>query len=120
MCYYHDLLDTKIKSETELLTLSNNFIVKSYILSATARLDKYIIERNDTEQWMHHRQLPQDLRECIRKHDRYRWVATQGIDEEGLLQELPPDLRRQIKRHLCLDLVLQVSSNLFNSDYGHG
>ncbi|KAL2928604.1 Protein CNGC15c [Bienertia sinuspersici] len=85
--------------------LIGNF--QSYILSATARLDEWIIQRNDTEEWMHHRQLPHDLRESIRKHDRYRWVATQGIDEEGLLQGLPPDVRRQIKRHLCLDLVLR-------------
>lgn len=87
--------------------LIGNF--QSYILSTTVRLDKWIIERNETEQWMHHRQLPQDLKENIRKHDRYRWVATQGINEEGLLQGLHPDLRRQIKRYLCLDLVRRVS-----------
>ncbi|XP_048492546.1 protein CNGC15b [Beta vulgaris subsp. vulgaris] len=90
--------------------LIGNF--QSYILSTTVRLDKWIIERNETEQWMHHRQLPQDLKENIRKHDRYRWVATQGINEEGLLQGLHPDLRRQIKRYLCLDLVRRVP--LFN------
>ena len=102
------------ESETEILiVVSVTFIVKSYVLSATARLDEWIVERNDREEWMHHRQLPHGLRESIRKHDRYTWVATQGIDEEGLLQGLPPDVRRQIKRHLCLDLVLRVSHVLY-------
>ncbi|KAJ8447492.1 hypothetical protein Cgig2_019486 [Carnegiea gigantea] len=80
-----------------------------YIHSATARLDEWTVHRNDTEQWMHHRQLPQDLRECIRDDDQYNWVTTRGVDEESLLKEFPPDFRRQIKRHLCLGLVRRVN-----------
>lgn len=57
---------------------------------------------------MHHRQLPQELRQSVRKYDQYRWVATRGVDEEAILKGLPADLRRDIKRHLCLDLVRQV------------
>ncbi|GMP60421.1 hypothetical protein CsSME_00023294 [Camellia sinensis var. sinensis] len=34
-----------------------------YIQSATARLEEWRLQRVDTEQWMHHRQLPQDLRQ---------------------------------------------------------
>ena len=36
-------------------------------------------------------------------------VATRGVDEEAILKDLPMDLRREIKRHLCLDLVRKVS-----------
>jgi cyclic nucleotide gated channel len=66
------------------------------------------VKRRDTEQWMKHRQLPGDLRERVRMYDQYKWVATRGVDEGYLLQGLPMDLRRDIKRHLCLDLVRRV------------
>ncbi|KAI3997369.1 hypothetical protein MKX01_003172 [Papaver californicum] len=66
------------------------------------------IKRRDTEQWMRHRQLPKELRECVRRYNQYKWVATRGVDEEYLLKGLPMDLRRDIKRHLCLDLVRRV------------
>lgn len=83
-----------------------------YIMSATARLEEWRLRRADTEQWMHHRQLPQELRQYVRKYDQYKWVATQGVDEEAILKDLPTDLRRQIKRHLCLNLVRRVSPQL--------
>ncbi|GMH05493.1 hypothetical protein Nepgr_007333 [Nepenthes gracilis] len=37
-----------------------------------------------------------------------RWLATRGVDEEAILRGLPSDLRRDIQRHLCLDLVRKV------------
>lgn len=66
------------------------------------------VKRRDTEQWMHHRNLPQDIQQRVRRYDQYKWVATQGVDEEMLVQSLPSDLRRDIKRHLCLRLVRRV------------
>lgn len=73
------------------------------------RLEEWRIRRTDTEEWMHHRQLPHDLKERVRKYDLYRWVTTRGVDEESIVRSLPVDLRRDIKRHLCLDLVRRVS-----------
>lgn len=58
---------------------------------------------------MRHRQLPEDLRNRVRRYEQYKWLATKGVDEEILLQSLPTDLRRDIQRHLCLDLVRRVS-----------
>ncbi|RWR97126.1 tRNA adenine58-N1-methyltransferase catalytic subunit TRMT61A [Cinnamomum micranthum f. kanehirae] len=55
--------------------------------------------------WMHHRLLLQDLRERLRRYDQYEWLETRGVDEESLVQSLPKDLRRDIKRYLCLALV---------------
>ncbi|XP_076894156.1 protein CNGC15c-like [Bidens hawaiensis] len=49
-----------------------------------------------------------ELRQSVRRHDQYKWVATRGVDEESLLRGLPLDLRRDIKRHLCYDLVRRV------------
>lgn len=39
----------------------------------------------------------------------YKWLATRGVEEETILHSLPSDLRRDIQRHLCLDLVRRVS-----------
>ncbi|KAG4384650.1 hypothetical protein GLYMA_13G324600v4 [Glycine max] len=82
--------------------------MQTYLQSTTVRLEEWRVKRTDTEQWMHHRQLPPELRETVRKYDQYKWLATRGVDEEALLKGLPVDLRRDIKRHLCLDLVRGV------------
>lgn len=82
--------------------------MQTYLQSITVRLEEWRVRRTDMERWMHHRQLPQELRQSVRKYDQYRWVATRGVDEEAILKGLPLDLRRDIKRHLCLDLVRQV------------
>lgn len=57
---------------------------------------------------MRHRQLPQDLQDRVRRYVQYKWLATRGVDEEYILQSLPIDLRREIQRHLCLNLVRRV------------
>ncbi|KAH7302346.1 hypothetical protein KP509_23G068600 [Ceratopteris richardii] len=82
--------------------------MQTYLQSVGVRLEEWRVKQSDTEEWMHHRQLPPELRERVRRYNQYKWVATRGVDEEGLIQSLPPDLRRDIKRHLCLDLVKQV------------
>ncbi|XP_030927813.1 protein CNGC15b-like isoform X1 [Quercus lobata] len=82
--------------------------MQMYLQSTTIRLEEWRARRTDTEQWMHHRQLPRDLKQSVRRYDQYRWVATRGVDEEAILKDLPMDLRREIKRHLCLDLVRKV------------
>ncbi|KAK1324660.1 putative cyclic nucleotide-gated ion channel 6 [Acorus calamus] len=82
--------------------------MQTYLQSLTIRLEEMRVKRRDSEQWMHHRLLPQDLRERVRRYDQYKWLETRGVDEESLVQSLPKDLRRDIKRHLCLNLVRRV------------
>ncbi|XP_057464818.1 probable cyclic nucleotide-gated ion channel 5 isoform X1 [Actinidia eriantha] len=82
--------------------------MQTYLQSLTVRLEEMRIKRRDSEQWMHHRLLPQELRERVRRYDQYKWLETRGVDEENLVQNLPKDLRRDIKRHLCLNLVRRV------------
>ncbi|THG22044.1 hypothetical protein TEA_020816 [Camellia sinensis var. sinensis] len=91
-----------------LLYLDWNPGLERYLQSITARLEEWRLKRTDTEQWMHHRQLPHELKESVRKYGQFKWVATQGVDEQTLLNSLPADLQREIKRHLCLGLVQQV------------
>ncbi|XP_017618520.1 probable cyclic nucleotide-gated ion channel 14 [Gossypium arboreum] len=82
--------------------------MQTYLQSITVRLEEWRLKRRDTEEWMRHRQLPQDLRERVQCFVQYKWLATRGVDEESILRALPPDLRRDIQRHLCLDLVRRV------------
>ncbi|KAI4377664.1 hypothetical protein MLD38_015255 [Melastoma candidum] len=82
--------------------------MQTYLQSLTVRLEEWRLKRRDTEEWMRHRQLPEDLRQRVRRFDQYKWLATRGVDEESVLRSLPADLRRDIQRHLCLDLVRRV------------
>uniref|UniRef100_A0A803N3C5 Cyclic nucleotide-binding domain-containing protein n=1 Tax=Chenopodium quinoa TaxID=63459 RepID=A0A803N3C5_CHEQI len=82
--------------------------MQTYLQSLTIRLEEMRVKRRDSEQWMHHRLLPQELRERVRRYDQYKWLETRGVDEESLVTSLPKDLRRDIKRHLCLKLVRRV------------
>ncbi|XP_030523545.2 probable cyclic nucleotide-gated ion channel 5 [Rhodamnia argentea] len=82
--------------------------MQTYLQSLTIRLEEMRVKRRDSEQWMHHRLLPPDLKERVRRYDQYKWLETRGVDEEALVQSLPKDLRRDIKRHLCLALVRRV------------
>ncbi|XP_050255630.1 probable cyclic nucleotide-gated ion channel 20, chloroplastic isoform X2 [Quercus robur] len=59
------------------------------------------LRRRDVEQWMSHRRLPEELRRQVRHAERYNWAATRGVNEEMLLENLPEDLQRDIRRHLC-------------------
>lgn len=82
--------------------------MQTYLQSTTTRLEEMRVKRQDAQQWMAHRLLPENLRERIRRYEQYRWQETRGVDEENLLRNLPKDLRRDIKRHLCLALLMRV------------
>ncbi|GER27773.1 cyclic nucleotide gated channel 5 [Striga asiatica] len=75
--------------------------MQTYLQSLTIRLEEMRVKRRDSEQWMHHRLLPPDLRERVRRYDQYKWLETRGVDEESLVQSLPKDLRRDIKHAIC-------------------
>lgn len=82
--------------------------MQTYLQSTTIRLEEMRVKRRDAEQWMSHRLLPESLRERIRRYEQYKWQETRGVDEQNLLINLPKDLRRDIKRHLCLALLRRV------------
>ncbi|KAG2399148.1 Cyclic nucleotide- and calmodulin-regulated ion channel 16 [Vigna angularis] len=82
--------------------------MQNYLQSTTARIEEWRLRQKDTEEWMNHRQLPPELQQRVRRFVQYKWLATRGVDEEAILRALPLDLRRQIQRHLCLDIVRRV------------
>lgn len=86
--------------------------MKTYLQSMSIRLEEWRIKRRDTEEWMRHRQLPPELQERVRRFVQYKWVATRGVNEESILKSLPLDLRREIQRHLCLNLVRRVCTSI--------
>ncbi|XP_076930305.1 cyclic nucleotide-gated ion channel 1-like [Bidens hawaiensis] len=82
--------------------------MQTYLQSTTIRLEEMRVKRRDAEQWMSHRLLPPTLKERIRRYEQYKWQETRGVDEDTLIRNLPKDLRRDIKRHLCLKLLKRV------------
>ncbi|XWS76884.1 hypothetical protein CRYUN_Cryun01aG0216300 [Craigia yunnanensis] len=83
--------------------------MQKYLQSTGVRIEEMRVKRHDAEQWMSHRMLPENLRERIRRYEQYKWQETRGVEEEILISNLPKDLRRDIKRHLCLDLLKRVT-----------
>ncbi|OWM70388.1 hypothetical protein CDL15_Pgr027344 [Punica granatum] len=82
--------------------------MQKYLQSTTVRIEEMRVKRRDAGRWMSHRMLPDGLRKRIRRYEQYKWQETRGVEEESLIHNLPKDLRRDIKRHLCLDLLMQV------------
>ncbi|KAI8558263.1 hypothetical protein RHMOL_Rhmol04G0077100 [Rhododendron molle] len=63
------------------------------------------LKHRDIEDWMRHCQLPEDLKLRVRRFVQNKRLATQRVDEETILSRLPSDLRRDIQRHVHLDVV---------------
>ncbi|KAL5061277.1 hypothetical protein RYX36_032881 [Vicia faba] len=82
--------------------------MQKYLQSTTVRVEEMRVRRRDAELWMSHRMLPDNLKQRIRKYEQYKWQKNRGVEEETLILNLPKDLRRDIKRHLCLALVKKV------------
>ncbi|CAM0910389.1 unnamed protein product [Alopecurus aequalis] len=82
--------------------------VQTYFQSDSLRIEETREKMHDIDQWMSYRRLPVNLKNRIRRYEQYRWAETSGVDEEHLLMNLPKDLRREIKRHLCLSLLTRV------------
>ncbi|GLT46553.1 hypothetical protein SLA2020_202970 [Shorea laevis] len=82
--------------------------MQKYLQSTGVRVEEMRVKRTDAEQWMKHRMIPENLRERIRRYQQYKWQQTRGVEEESLISCLPRDLRRDIKHHLCLDLLMRV------------
>ncbi|GAU13636.1 hypothetical protein TSUD_347400 [Trifolium subterraneum] len=82
--------------------------MQKYLQSTTVRVEEMRVKRRDAERWMSHRMLPDNLKQRIRSYEQYKWQENRGVEEETLIRNLPKDLRRDIKRHLCLALVKKV------------
>ncbi|KAJ7546947.1 hypothetical protein O6H91_08G062000 [Diphasiastrum complanatum] len=82
--------------------------IQVFLHSITAKKEEMHLRMRDLEWWMRRRQLPSRLRHRVRQYERQKWAALRGVDESLMIRDLPEGLRRDIKHHLCLDLVRQV------------
>ncbi|KAK3040308.1 hypothetical protein RJ639_028223 [Escallonia herrerae] len=82
--------------------------IKVFLHATTSKKQAMQLKMRNIEWWMRRRQLPQGFRQRVRNYERQRWAAMRGVDECEMIQNLPEGLRRDIKYHLCLDLVRQV------------
>ncbi|XP_021601040.1 probable cyclic nucleotide-gated ion channel 20, chloroplastic isoform X7 [Manihot esculenta] len=74
--------------------------IQNFLQALVRRRLEMSLRRRDIEQWMSHRRLPQELRRKVLEAERYNWAATSGVNEGVLLENLPEDLQRDIRRHL--------------------
>ncbi|KAF5730264.1 cyclic nucleotide-gated ion channel 20 chloroplastic [Tripterygium wilfordii] len=74
--------------------------MQNFLQSLGRRRLEMSLRRRDVEQWMRHRRLPLQLRRQVFEAERYNWAATRGVNEEMLLENLPEDLQKDIRRHL--------------------
>ncbi|CAO2163829.1 unnamed protein product [Urochloa humidicola] len=79
-----------------------------YMRSLSKNEENWRIQRTEMEDWMTDHQIPDDLQNRICQFLEYKWISTQGVEEDSILKQLPVDLRRDIKQWLCLDLVQRV------------
>ncbi|KAB2615810.1 cyclic nucleotide-gated ion channel 4 [Pyrus ussuriensis x Pyrus communis] len=82
--------------------------IKVFLHATTSKKQAMQLKMRNIEWWMRKRQLPQGFRQRVRNYERQRWAAMRGVDECEMIRNLPEGLRRDIKYHLCLDLVRQV------------
>ncbi|KAL4586147.1 hypothetical protein LXL04_010779 [Taraxacum kok-saghyz] len=73
----------------------------------TLRVEEMKEKRREAEDLMSHISLPEDLRDRVRRHKHYKWKITRGVELDSFLKDLPRDLRRDIKRHLCLSSLMR-------------
>ncbi|WCJ34744.1 cyclic nucleotide gated channel 19 [Euphorbia peplus] len=73
--------------------------IQNFLQALGRRRLEMSLRRRDFDEWMSHRRLPQELRRKVLEAERYNWAATRGINEEMLLENLPEDLQRDIRRH---------------------
>ncbi|EMS51384.1 hypothetical protein TRIUR3_19052 [Triticum urartu] len=82
--------------------------IKVFLNATTSKKQAMHTRLRSLEWWMKRKELPQSYRHRVRQFERQRWAATRGVDECQIVRDLPEALRRDIKYHLCLDLVRQV------------
>nr|GMD58037.1 cyclic nucleotide-gated ion channel 4-like isoform X1 [Ipomoea batatas] len=81
--------------------------IKVFLNATTSKKQAMHLKMRNLEWWMRKRRLRPELRQRVRNYERQRWAAMRGVDECQMIRNLPEGLRRDIKYHLCLDLVRQ-------------
>ncbi|KAJ4982117.1 hypothetical protein NE237_032954 [Protea cynaroides] len=94
--------------------------IKLFLRVTTSKNQEMPLKMRNLEYWMKRRHLPKEFRQRVRQYEQQSWVAMRGVDEGEMIQNLPEGLRRDIKYHLCLDLVRQVQLFLCYTSFSYG
>ncbi|KAK6934330.1 Cyclic nucleotide-binding domain [Dillenia turbinata] len=82
--------------------------IKVFLQAVTSKKQQTRLKMRNIDWWMKRRHLPPEFQQRVRNYERQKWAAMRGINESEMIANLPEGLRRDIKYHLCLDLVRQV------------
>ncbi|CAL9120346.1 unnamed protein product [Musa textilis] len=82
--------------------------IEVFLHATTSKKQALQSRTRSLDRWMRRRNLPFEIRKRVRQYERQRWAAMRGVDEFEITRRLPEGMRRDIKYHLCLDLVRQV------------
>ncbi|KAJ4981293.1 hypothetical protein NE237_032130 [Protea cynaroides] len=82
--------------------------IKLILRVTTTKIQEMPVKMRTVEGWMKRRRLPPVFQQRVRQYVQQSWAAMRGVDEGEMIKNLPEGLRRDIKYHLCLDLVRQV------------
>ncbi len=84
-------------------------VVQTYLHTKTVRSEERRLKTQEIKQWKPFSKLPDDIQLQVKRYQRYKWHETRGVEVEQLLENLPLDLRRQIKCKLGFQLLKKVS-----------
>lgn len=79
--------------------------------SDTERSQKIKQMWEEIKQWQHFKDISNEVQDQIRKDKRNNWEETKGVDIDNLVNNLPKDTGKKIKRDLGRKLLKNVSSH---------
>ncbi|CAI9102254.1 OLC1v1000495C1 [Oldenlandia corymbosa var. corymbosa] len=85
------------------------FHIQTSVQSLGARMKERRAKKRDKkkiDQWMS--ELPENLRHRIRRYEKFERLDAGRVQEVALVKNLPKDLKRDINRHHCWDLLAKV------------
>ncbi|XP_057506322.1 cyclic nucleotide-gated ion channel 4-like isoform X2 [Actinidia eriantha] len=79
--------------------------IKVFLHATKSKKQAMQLKMRNIEWWMRRKNLPPQFRQRVRNYERQQWAAMRGVNECDMIRYLPEGLRKDIKYHLCLDLV---------------
>lgn len=80
-----------------------------YLQPKATRPKEMTLRMQEMNEHMPIQKLSRSVQQQLKIYQRYIWRKPDTIDVESSLSILPKELRRNIKRELCLDLLKNVS-----------
>lgn len=84
------------------------FFLIGKVQSEMSKAEEIRQKVQEIDNWQPFGKLPKKLQREIKKHQLSKLQETTGIDVEYVVNNLPKDLRKNIKQKLCLDLLKKV------------